>query len=112
MTSAITTPVCVRLRKNGEVLVTVTDPKQIIRLEGNWYFHPSVMDMNIFHATDKLYTCPYKGTCNWVDLERDKLYIPDVAWVYPETFPAYQHIAGWYGFYTSNDYYETGACDE
>jgi len=34
-----------------------------------------------------------------------------VAWVYPETFPDYKHIAGWYGFYPSTNYYVTRECE-
>lgn len=105
-------PVCVKLKKNGTILVRATEPEQIIRLEGNWYFDPKLINPDIMRVTDRLYTCPYKGTCNWIDLEDDSLYIPDVAWVYPTTFPDYNHIAGWYGFFPSNNYYDTGECDE
>jgi len=104
-------PVCVRLKKNGLNLVRATSPEQIIRLEGNWYFDPSLVNPDIMRTTDRLYTCVNKGTCNWIDLEDGNLYIPDVAWVYPETYPAYDHIAGWYGFYPETVYYKTGECE-
>lgn len=105
-----TLPVCVRLRKNNKIVLTATEPDQVIRLEENWYFHPSLVDPEQFVVSDRLYTCPYKGTCNWVDYEHDRLYLPDVAWVYPETLPGYEHIAGWYGFYPTTVHYMTGAC--
>ena len=103
-------PVCVKLKKNGATIISATQLDQVTRLEGNWYFHPSLIDQISLVVTDRLYTCPYKGTCNWVDYEKSGLYLPDVAWVYPETLPDYTHIAGWYGFYPSTVYYETGAC--
>ena len=104
-------PVCVRLNKNGAVLARATEPEQIIRLEGNWYFDPKVVHKELLRTTDRLYTCPYKGTCNWIDFEDGALFIPDVAWVYPETFPDYKSIAGWYGFYPSTSYYVTRECE-
>ncbi len=110
--SEIRLPVCVRLIKNGEVLVKAELENQVIRLEGYWYFHPSLIEQKYLKVTDRLYACPYKGTCNWVDYEFEKTYLPDVAWMYPETLPEYAHIAGWYGFYTSTEYYKTGDCEE
>lgn len=107
----VSVPVCVRLSKNNQVILKADDVDKIIRLEGNWYFHPSVIDPDHFKITDRLYSCPYKGTCNWVDFEHGKLYLPDVAWTYPETLPGYEHIAGWYGFYPGNIYYKTGDCN-
>lgn len=104
-------PVCVRLNRNGVVLARATEPEQIVRLEGNWYFNPEVVNKEFMVTTDRLYTCPHKGTCNWIDFEEGSIYIPDVAWVYPETFPDYNHIAGWYGFYPSTNHYVTRECE-
>lgn len=104
-------PVCVRLTRSGEVILRADRPDQVVRLEGNWYFHPSLVNRERFVVTDRLYTCPYKGTCNWVDYELGKLYLPDVSWVYPQTLPGYKHIAGWFGFYPSTIHYKTGDCE-
>jgi len=105
-----TLPVCVTLRKTGEVLLKADRAEQIIRLEGNWYFDPAMLDRNRLKVSDRLYHCPYKGTANWIDFESGALYIPDVAWVYPQTLPDYEHIAGWVGFYPQTIHYTTGVC--
>lgn len=104
-------PVCVTLRKTGAVLLKATSREQIIRLEGNWYFEPGLMDKDRLTISDRLYHCPYKGTANWIDLESGNLYIPDVAWIYPTTLPDYEHIAGWIGFYPQTAHYTTGVCE-
>ena len=109
--SNVTLPVCVTLNKSGMVIMRTGNPQQIMRLEGNWYFHPSLRDESILKVTDRLYHCPYKGVANWIDLEISNLYIPDIAWVYPHTLPDYEHIAGWTGFYPQTVHYKTGACE-
>lgn len=108
--SKINFPVCVKLNKTGEILVRADHADQLIQLEENWYFHPSLIDQDKLHISDRLYTCPYKGTCNWVDFEQTGIYIPDVSWVYPEPFPEYSNITNWYGFSTSTVHYRTGDC--
>jgi hypothetical protein len=51
-------------------------------------------------VTERTYTCPYKGTCNWVDYVRpDGRTVPDVAWLYPKVKPGHELIEGRYGFY-------------
>lgn len=110
MTANDFTPVCVTLTRDHTVVVRAERPDQLILLEKNFYFAPELIDPERFIVTDRLYTCYYKGTCNWVDLKVDGRYLPDVAWVYPETLPDYEHIAGWYGFYPQTVHYTTGAC--
>jgi uncharacterized protein (DUF427 family) len=109
--SKITLPICVTLKKTGTVLLQATNTDQVIRFEGNWYFSPQLMDKDKLKITDRLYHCAYKGTANWIDLESGTMYIPDVAWVYPQTLPGYEHIAGWIGFYPETVHYKTGACE-
>lgn len=72
-----------------------------LRFEGNLYFAPAEISGDLLKVTDRTYTCPYKGTCNWVDyVGPDGRLAKDVAWVYPTTKPGHEQIAGRYGFYS------------
>jgi uncharacterized protein (DUF427 family) len=103
--------ICVQRKSDGSVLVRAENPEQVIRLEGNYYFHPDVVDTSIIEITDRTYHCHYKGVCNWIDLATDKGFVTDIAWIYPETKQDYEYIRGWYGFYADHRYYETRECD-
>lgn len=71
-----------------------------LRFEGNLYFAPADVNADLLTVTDRTYTCPSKGTCNWVDyVGPDGRVAKDVAWVYPTTKPGHERIAGRYGFY-------------
>ncbi|MCG6872971.1 MAG: DUF427 domain-containing protein [Gammaproteobacteria bacterium] len=88
----------VRLRGSGKLLVEAPESRATT-LEGNWYFHPDVVQHLPLAISDRLYSCPGKGICNWVDLETAHGFMNNVAWVYRETLPGYAHINGWFGFY-------------
>lgn len=102
---------CIVRRKTGEVLMCAERPDQVLALEGNWYFHPDVVDPDQVEITDRPYNCPRKGICYWVDLKTDSGFVTNAAWVYPQPKKDYKHIAGWYGFYGDHQYYEVKECD-
>jgi uncharacterized protein (DUF427 family) len=94
-------PVRVKHVPTGDVLAEA-DPATgaVVQYEGNWYFAPEAVDEGRLRISARTYTCPYKGTCFWVDLvEADGKTTPDVAWVYPETKRGHEVIANRYGFY-------------
>jgi uncharacterized protein (DUF427 family) len=76
--------------------------EQVLGLEGNWYFHPDCINRDVLKVSERVYVCPYKGTCWWVDAKIGDSYFPDIAWVYPEPHAGFRRIAGWYGFYPSS----------
>jgi len=92
------------MRATGEVLAQAHND-QALALEGNWYLHPDAVGHLPLDVSDRLYSCPDKGVCNWVDLETPLGFMNNVAWVYRETFPAFRHIDGWFGFYGSEPRY-------
>ena len=58
------------------------------------------MNQGVLRVTERTYTCPYKGTCNWVDYRAaDGTVVRDVAWVYPRVKPGHEVIQGRFGFY-------------
>lgn len=103
--------ICVIRRTDNKVLVRADNPDQVTVIGETYYFHPDIVDLEGLEKTDRIYKCPLKGTCYWIDLVTDKGVIVDMSWVYPEPKADYQHITDWYGFYTNHRYYETKECE-
>ena len=82
-------------KATGAVLASAEEPA-VFEFEGNLYFAPEAVDATALVVTDATYTCPYKGTCNWVDVRGGA---KRVAWVYPDPLPGHERIRGRYGFY-------------
>jgi uncharacterized protein (DUF427 family) len=77
--------------------------KDVITYEGNLYFLPEAVEKERLQVTTRTYTCPYKGTCNWVDfIGPDGLTVKDVAWVYPSPKPGHEVIKDRYAFYAGS----------
>jgi uncharacterized protein (DUF427 family) len=95
--------VAIREKKSDSVLAQGEEGQQALKYEGNWYFDPSAVDQSALVVTDRTYTCPIKGTCQWVDfVDPEGRRVKDVAWVYPKTKPGHEAIAGRYGFYAGS----------
>ncbi len=95
--------VTIRERESGAQLAEADVGPKLVNYEGNWYFHASAVRLGVLEVTDRTYTCPYKGTCNWVDyVGPDGRRARDVAWVYPKTKPGHESIQGRYGFYAGS----------
>lgn len=103
---------CIVRRSDGKVLVHAKRPDQIQHIKDAWYFHPDCVDPEIFEVSDRIYSCPDRGDSYWVDLKIRHAYINDAAWVFPHPKPGYEHIAGWYGFYTDHAAYRCVPCDD
>jgi uncharacterized protein (DUF427 family) len=103
--------IAIRERESGAVLAEGEPGAGVIEYEGNLYFDPAAVDAEALRVTGRTYTCPYKGTCNWVDfVAPDGRTVPDVAWLYPETRPGHEAIRGRFGFYagTRKSTYQQG----
>jgi uncharacterized protein (DUF427 family) len=87
-------------KESGQVLARGEPGDKAIKFEGNWYFDPSVVEQSLLVVSERTYTCPVKGTCNWVDfVDPAGRTVKDVAWVYPRTKPGHEAIVGKFGFY-------------
>ena len=92
--------VTIRERESGSVLAESELGPSLTKYEGNWYFDPANVQGDLLKVTERTYTCPMKGTCNWVDyVSPDGRTVRDVAWVYPKVKPGHEAIQGRYGFY-------------
>ncbi|HEX9625921.1 MAG TPA: DUF427 domain-containing protein [Acidiferrobacterales bacterium] len=101
---------CIVRKPDGAVVARATRPDQVLELDGNWYFAPEAVDPTLLEITDRTYTCPYKGVCNWVDLKSGASVATDAAWVYPAPKPGFRRIAGWFGFYADHAAYRKTGC--
>lgn len=93
--------IVIREKDSGVVLAEAEENgKDVVRYEGNFYFAPDQVKPDILRVTERTYTCPYKGTCHWVDyVGPEGATVPDVAWVYAEPKPGHEAIKGRYAFY-------------
>jgi uncharacterized protein (DUF427 family) len=90
-------------RGSGTQLALAEVGKVLLKYEGNWYFDPSAVQTDVLRVTERTYTCPYKGTCNWIDyVGADGRTVRDVAWIYPSVKTGHESIKGRYGFYPGN----------
>lgn len=95
--------IMIREKDSGTTLAQADVGPSLAKYEGNWYFDPAAVAADVLRVTERTYTCPYKGTCNWVDyVGPDGRTIKDVAWFYPEVKAGHELIRGRYGFYTGS----------
>jgi uncharacterized protein (DUF427 family) len=95
--------VTIREQESGATLAQAEVGPGLAKYEGNWYFDPTTVQADVLRVTERTYTCPYKGTCNWVDfVGPDGRTVRDVAWVYPTVKPGHEVIKGRYGFYAGS----------
>lgn len=72
--------------------------RDVILHESSYYFAPDHVNQDHLVTTHRTYVCPYKGTCYWIDLDGPNGLYRDVAWVYPDPNPGYEHIQDKIGF--------------
>jgi uncharacterized protein (DUF427 family) len=90
----------IRETRSGTLLAQGEQGTELIGYEGNLYFVPTAVKQDVLRVSERTYTCPYKGTCNWVDfVSADGTVVRDVAWVYPQVKPGHDPIQGRFGFY-------------
>ncbi len=94
--------ITIREAQSGTLLASAPEGSElVVPYEGNFYFDTSAVDEGWLQVTDRTYTCPHKGVCNWIDFvdKLDARTVRDVGWVYNKTKPGHEAIQGRYGFY-------------
>ncbi|MDB5350769.1 MAG: hypothetical protein JWN86_2016 [Planctomycetota bacterium] len=95
--------VVIHEKASGTTLAKGEPEVDVVKYEGNWYFTPEVVERSVLVVTDRTYTCPYKGTCHWVDFSGPGgEAVKDVAWVYADPKPGHEIIKDRYGFYAGS----------
>jgi len=67
---------------NGKTIAEAEE-KDLISIEGNWYFPASALDMQFFKKNDQHTTCVWKGEASYYDLDVDGEINSGAAWYYP-----------------------------
>jgi uncharacterized protein (DUF427 family) len=86
------TTITVRDVTRGEIVAQGEQDQDAILLEGSFYFEPDQVKQDHLIITVRTYTCPYKGTCQWIDLDSPDGIIQNVGWVYTRPSPKYEYI--------------------
>jgi uncharacterized protein (DUF427 family) len=81
---------------NGKV-IAASDRCEIV--EGNYYFPPHDVSMDLLRPSATHTVCGWKGTASYYDLVVDGAVNPDAAWYYPEPKPAANQIRGYLAFW-------------
>lgn len=68
---------------NGQTIAKA-DKADLIYIEGNWYFPPSSVKMDLLQESDTPYTCPWKGECQYYSVTVDGKTSEDAAFCYPK----------------------------
>lgn len=92
----------IKKNNDGETIASGIPDQTVQDFEGNWYFAPEAINMQYLKITDRTYTCSYKGTCFWVDLEAPEGKVTNIGWVYQNPKPGYEVIKDHIGFYVRN----------
>jgi uncharacterized protein (DUF427 family) len=87
-------------QRTGALLADASGDR-VAKVEGNWYIDASAVSANLQMSSHD-YTCPYKGKCYYADFVDGATRAIDVAWVYGDPKPGWEHIKGKYGFYAGN----------
>ena len=67
-----------------DVVVADSPQKDLVRIEGNWYFPPASVKGELLEKSDTAYHCPWKGDCQYFNVRSDTGLINDLAWSYPK----------------------------
>ncbi len=70
---------------NGAVLAEAPE-KDLIRIEGNWYFPPESVKVEHLEESRTPYFCPWKGECQYFSVKSGDTLLQDRAWSYPTPF--------------------------
>lgn len=72
---------------NGTVIAEA--PKdELISIEGNWYFPPSSVKMELLSESPTPYRCSWKGDCQYFNVKDGDTWLQDAAFSYPHPIPA------------------------
>lgn len=71
-----------------DTVIAEAKKEDLIYIEGNWYFPPSSVKEELLSKSPTPYTCPWKGVCQYFNVEVDGAVNADAAWSYPKPIPS------------------------
>lgn len=81
---------------NGEVLA---ESDETVIVEGNHYFPPEAVNLDLLRPSDKHTICGWKGQASYYDVVVDGEVNPAAAWYYPAPKPAASEIKDYVAFW-------------
>jgi uncharacterized protein (DUF427 family) len=88
---------------NGRVVADAPD-RELVSIEGNYYFPPSALTADAFSDSATPYTCPWKGVAQYHDVAAAGTSHHDAAWSYPDPYPSsFERVGQDYSGYVAFD---------
>ncbi len=81
----------------GDVLIAESD--QTVIVEGNHYFPPESVKLEVFTENSRQTACPWKGVASYYDIQVDGRVLPAAAWYYPQPREKAEQIKDHIAFY-------------
>ena len=72
----------------GDTIIAEAPESELIKIEGNWYFPPSSVKMELLEKSPTPYTCPWKGECQYYSVRDGDQLLQDRAFSYPTPYPS------------------------
>jgi uncharacterized protein (DUF427 family) len=72
----------------GDTVIAEAPKEDLISIEGNWYFPPSSVKMELLETSPTPYTCPWKGECQYYSVRDGDQLLQDRAFSYPTPYPS------------------------
>ena len=72
----------------GDTVIAEAPKEDLISIEGNWYFPPSSVKMELLEKSPTPYTCPWKGECQYFSVRDGEQLLQDRAFSYPTPYPS------------------------
>lgn len=79
--------------------VSIAASDHTIVVEGNHYFPPESVKMNLLADSPTHTTCPWKGEASYKNVIVDGTTLVDACWYYPEPKAAASNIKGYFAFW-------------
>lgn len=67
----------------NNTVIAEAPKKDLIYIEGNWYFPPGTVKKEYLKNSSTPYTCPWRGVCQYFDVGKGDVWSKDAAWCFP-----------------------------
>lgn len=81
---------------NGVIIAEESDASKLINVEGNVYFPPESVKMDLLAESSYTTVCGWKGLCNYYHVTVDGKTASNGAWIYKKTKPGARDLEGRY----------------
>ena len=81
----------------NEIVLAESEQTEVV--EGNHYFPPDSVNLELFRESDTRTHCPWKGGASHLTVEAGGETVEGAAWYYPEPKAAAKSIKGHLAFY-------------